>query len=582
MIARSTFAIAAVAVSLALAACTYSPGIADRSIGYNHAVAESTDELLLLNTVRASKREPTYYTRNTSDTAQSTVNPGLSLTNPLGKGTSGAVLPTAFTAAAKVLTPSLGITEQNQVTLQNTDDQQSMNGLVTPVSLQTFSVYANEGWNLEQLFLLFLNDIRLPKTSLMNIPSAVKKHCDDHYVAAPEIKSRYCDYFRYHPEELSGASCFASGVADVSDKRDWRKVAQLVSGVNSSLPKLKAPTVTLRNDPAFDDRRQDGFEHDIKTFSCFRIVLRALLALELAPQLTTSYQAFYRLPLKTLSSESRYFGDITQQGLEFASSKDPEAPGYAACKKTETTALTFARDDFVLAELGLIGVKKDPKHPGKYLYLVSKDTEENGAPVAAGVLEQDTEETAEQAQIPPSRRTARPAKASGYASFKDLVPPLDSCAKAAARWDLDDEDPKPPAKITFNIRSFESMVYFLGEIIRRDEDDALQKLNLQPVSFLSSDSANSGKFYEQRLYHVHTGFPPLNTLASIEHDATFYYIPSLCDLDVPTDPAPTACSPEFPRHSSAQVLTLLNQLWGLQKSATTPPAVSNVTVINPP
>ena len=48
MIARLVATSAAFAAVSVVAACTYSPSITDRSIGYNHAVAESTDELLLV------------------------------------------------------------------------------------------------------------------------------------------------------------------------------------------------------------------------------------------------------------------------------------------------------------------------------------------------------------------------------------------------------------------------------------------------------------------------------------------------------------------------------------------------------
>ena len=52
----------AVLAAFLCAGCQYSPNMLDRAVAYNRVVADSTNQVLLLNIVRASERLPTYYT----------------------------------------------------------------------------------------------------------------------------------------------------------------------------------------------------------------------------------------------------------------------------------------------------------------------------------------------------------------------------------------------------------------------------------------------------------------------------------------------------------------------------------------
>src|ERR1700691_3854790 len=67
----------------ACAACQYSPDMLDRTVAYNRTVANSTNQVLLLNIVRASQRLPTYYTRLEGDAASLALTPNGSLSLPL-------------------------------------------------------------------------------------------------------------------------------------------------------------------------------------------------------------------------------------------------------------------------------------------------------------------------------------------------------------------------------------------------------------------------------------------------------------------------------------------------------------------
>src|ERR1700742_859164 len=70
------------------AACEYAPTMLDRTVAYNRTVANSTNQVLLLNVVRASERLPTYYTRLEGDASSLAVTPNASLSLPLGNARS--------------------------------------------------------------------------------------------------------------------------------------------------------------------------------------------------------------------------------------------------------------------------------------------------------------------------------------------------------------------------------------------------------------------------------------------------------------------------------------------------------------
>ena len=119
------------------AACEYAPTMLDRTVAYNRAVANSTNQVLLLNVVRASQRRPTYYTRLEGDAASMGLTPNGSLNMPLNNphsfetdtnfGATGAVTGAATKAVGSLasIVSGLGLqaSESNLMTLQTLDDQ---------------------------------------------------------------------------------------------------------------------------------------------------------------------------------------------------------------------------------------------------------------------------------------------------------------------------------------------------------------------------------------------------------------------------------------------------------------------------
>src|ERR1700733_14296753 len=81
-------ALALLVALLPCAACEYAPDMLDRTVAYNRTVANSTNQVLLLNVVRASERLPTHYPRREGDASPLPLTPNPSLSLPLGNARS--------------------------------------------------------------------------------------------------------------------------------------------------------------------------------------------------------------------------------------------------------------------------------------------------------------------------------------------------------------------------------------------------------------------------------------------------------------------------------------------------------------
>jgi hypothetical protein len=108
--------------------------------------------------------------------------------------------------------------------------------------------------------------------------------------------------------------------------------------------------------------------------------------------------------------------------------------------------------------------------------------------------------------------------------------------------------------LRFTTRSLDSMLYYLGEDVRAGNSVTIW--------------SGSGRMRELPLFVVQQG--GTGTLVAIDYRGDSYGIPDEC-----------AGSPTCEQgHRSLQVLSLLNQIWGLQKEASEAPSVPVVSVIN--
>jgi hypothetical protein len=126
---------------------------------------------------------------------------------------------------------------------------------------------------------------------------------------------------------------------------------------------------------------------------------------------------------------------------------------------------------------------------------------------------------------------------------------LDACGNKVG------SDPSVP--VTFVLRSPDSMIYYLGEIVRAtvfDEEGSATKRKIQI-------RLTNGRKVD--LFRVERG-TSLSSAIAVDFQGSTYTIP-----------------PIYPRddHRSTQVITLINQLIALQKEASSAPSLPPVTVI---
>ena len=130
----------AIAVSLALSACSLGGTIADHGVAYNKTVAESADSQMLLNVLRARDRNPMHFTAITqiSGTLRQTFSSTLAWVFPFG----GDALAN-FTAS-----PSSAYALESNPTTQyvNLDvSSEFMNAIAAPMNLKDVKYFIDQG-----------------------------------------------------------------------------------------------------------------------------------------------------------------------------------------------------------------------------------------------------------------------------------------------------------------------------------------------------------------------------------------------------------------------------------------------------
>lgn len=582
-----TFAL--IAATVWLAACEYSPNMSDRTIAYNQAVAQSTNDLFLLNALRAAARQPTYYSRNQANSATAAVTPSLSSTLPVGNGITRSISPAlrvtqTIAKTALTLTPSLSATESNQLTLSNLDDQPSMNGLLTPVTLQQISNYLQEGFSPEELDLLYIGSLSISEPILKTLPNAVAETCAtkaDLGGAGFGTQNTYCRYFfgsgrhglKLYPSKrnskiictgvvtgrlekvcpkftrdalLPGRSfntvCFDGGSIADEDPQD---------AIGATGVPAEPRTFAFLNDPAIDGVPTNFTPHDRKYFTCFRQVLLALLALDFGPTDTPS-KFLYRLSLGDTRANPRFFADLTQQKLQIGI----DGRKVTVCKPADDLTLAYAKDAYV-----------------KTIFQQTDTSMMEGRTNESGEIEAGTQLSSAPAAA--QEQPAAPVKLQDHARAEPRDEKESACGEAgdAARK----RGPKSKAPhVAYTPRSLEAIVYYLGQIIRRYQAQA--DATRRPVTFYNA--ANVDQPYEEDLFDVRKGAPPSDAIAAADQPDGTYYVPGLCLNEGPAR-YKDGCIAEYPDHASAQVLTMLNQLWGLNKTQAAAPVIPTVTVINP-
>ena len=193
------------------------------------------------------------------------------------------------------------------------------------------------------------------------------------------------------------------------------------------------------------------------------------------------------------------------------------------------------------------------------------------------------------APAPPAANPNAAYPADPVAACQLKNPGVPETPQEAALASPDDQAPKNDAlkplkltsnKIAFSTRSFEGMIYYLGETVRYEED-----AGARPVSFprvLGRNPALAGSTYVETMFYSSSHLPDKEAAFQVRDDSgTAYGVPKAC-MSAPLGQGPGAipCSAEYPDNESLQVMNFVNQVWGLQKESTQGPT-SPLVVVSP-
>jgi len=519
--------------SLLLAACQYSPEIVARSVAYNQAVADSNNDVLLLNIMRASKRYPTYYSRLEQNNAISSANPQLGLSLPFSHSrvvtTAAAGVTNQLSNAAITLMPQLQIQETNQLQLQSLDDQKYISGMMTPISVDRYALFANAGWPSELLGLLFIQSITVDGTALAKIQTEVKARCDN--ADNHDSSKKFC--------------------SDLSD------LPSCIAGPGGSL---------YVNDPALD--AGSDISHGHPGAVCFQAVFRALLILgfHTAPAHGGGKFTVVQSDLpESLLGEPRFVAATIAAGqiitvvkgvtgtetLALCRSEKSGGSG-ASSSGTAVAPAAGASDNASAFELNdPTKAKPEELAPAAACLKAVQDIGKGPKTGTAGVhpVENTIGEQTAAAPTPPPPPAKRKKKT------KQKTPPL--------------LPQLSELEISVVLRSTEGVVYYLGQIARVDTSS-----NVGGRVYLHESCVVDPTCQGIPLFEVAMDMPAERRAVTVSLDGKTYSIPVPCAAEDP-------CTLERPTHRSLDVMTLVDELWGLQKETSTVPAAPAVTVINP-
>ncbi|NOT40997.1 MAG: hypothetical protein HOP13_10935 [Alphaproteobacteria bacterium] len=438
----------ATAFFVVLSGCTGMPPAADKAVLFNKAVEDSSNQLLLLNVLRASQRMPVYYTRLSNLQSVGALKSSVTSTFQLGPRS----------ADTLGLSIPFGADQTDTVGVQVLDDQKFIQGILDRAKPETLAFYLAQGWPEDLLFHLFIERI--------------------------EIEQGYFD------KAIKPSIPNACDGANVRHFRDEQR--------------NKHQNIVVDNNPF------DGLK-------CFQSVLRLL-------------EGSFSLGL--VEGKSFKPAGITVQS---------ESAAFA------TPVVEALKAGFVLKRFAVPRpMPNDPKHTECALAV--------GKLISATTFQVDPPAT-ENGELDTTALFSITENFVRSLPNKDGAVRLTIAGAGTSASDGCTEKAQVAPPMAFYLRSPDSMIYYLGEIVRASRV-VENGTTVAPVKVKSSKGPID-------LFRVLRGDD--SAAVSVDFQGATYSIP-------PTYPADD--------HRSTQVMTLLNQLITLQKEAGSAPSLPPVTVIN--
>jgi len=502
--------LAVAAALLGLTACQYSPDIPTRAIDYNRSVARATNQILLMNIMRASDREPRYFTRLGTNSAQNGITGGFTATLPFPDVTRGS----AGIAGAG--------SSANTFTLENLDDKKYQDGAMQPVAASTLRDLWLQGIQPDILGLLFFNAVSIPKAELPILRETIDTFCAD---------MRHYQKFCATGDSLAASEPLAHGFKASACLDPASVPTDRRGGVDFAV---------YVNDPAVEDTA--GAYHPEL---CFQIVLRDLLALGLHLEKRKTATDVTARATPAMLDNPTFRTELLKEGLTITPDGKVKKEGSEIVMTLDPSATAFIRlhNNFRAVVMQCI------------VYAARKVEPDAAAhcPPARGPKET---EAAWRARVAAAER-----------DYENLVTTDETKARPVSLGEL---------QIGIDVRSFESVVYYLGEIVRGSRGDTVAGSSPYIVRILGRQPADPQhrSRYEETLFDLRRGSPEHTAALVVRDDAgNSNWIPTFCYLPSPPRPDATeaarSCSGEYPDHDTMTVLALVNQVWGLQKEPST-------------
>src|SRR6266850_1441639 len=179
---RATRRVACIAALLSVSGlfgCTIVDNYSWRAVDYNKEAEQAQEEVLLLNIVRASLRRPMQFTSLTSITGNASMtgslNAGAAGTRqtpyislfPLSSAGQGVLSQSTNSAISRLgvqtLSGNVAMTGGATFTVPVLDTQEFYQGILTPIPLQAFDYYLQQGFPPQVLFDLFVLKIEVTR-----------------------------------------------------------------------------------------------------------------------------------------------------------------------------------------------------------------------------------------------------------------------------------------------------------------------------------------------------------------------------------------------------------------------------------
>lgn len=173
--------LAAVWIALTVAACTSPGAMSGTALDFNETVARAADSQLLLNIVRAAKRNPTHYSAITQVRDSRSLQGTASATGtvPFGPDATQAYPVSPTLSATGSLAPSFDVAPL--------DNRAAAEGLFHPINPQVPLTYWQQNWPKMVLLFLFVDDA--------TINDLLRRACDLH---GPRLRKQHIDKATYY------------------------------------------------------------------------------------------------------------------------------------------------------------------------------------------------------------------------------------------------------------------------------------------------------------------------------------------------------------------------------------------------